>query len=73
MDSKATEFLAFQQNRLDFINDVDAAFKDELLTKTGNLKTSWKNKIELQKFPYLNVEYFGILADTANDLLKIRL
>ncbi|NOU37302.1 MAG: ABC transporter substrate-binding protein [Ferruginibacter sp.] len=70
LDSKATEFLAFQQNRLDFINDVDAAFKDELLTKTGNLKTSWKNKIELQKFPYLNVEYFGILADTANDLLK---
>jgi oligopeptide transport system substrate-binding protein len=69
-DSKATEFLAFQQNRLDFINDIDASFKDELLSKTGNLKNEWKDKIELQKHPYLNIEYFGILADTTNVLLK---
>jgi oligopeptide transport system substrate-binding protein len=69
-DSKATEFLAFQQNRLDFINDIDASFKDELLSKTGNLKNEWKDKIELQKHPYLNIEYFGILADTTNALLK---
>ncbi len=69
-DSKATEFLEFQQNRLDFINDIDASFKDELLTKTGNLKTEWKDKINLQKHAYLNIEYFGILADTNNILLK---
>jgi oligopeptide transport system substrate-binding protein len=69
-DSKATEFLEFQQNRLDFINDIDASFKDELLTKTGNLKKEWDNTIELQKHAYLNIEYFGILADTANPLLK---
>jgi oligopeptide transport system substrate-binding protein len=69
-DSKATEFLEFQQNRLDFINDIDASFKDELLTKTGNLKKEWDNTIELQKHAYLNIEYFGILADTANELLK---
>jgi oligopeptide transport system substrate-binding protein len=69
-DSKATEFLEFQQNRLDFINDIDASFKDELLTKTGNLKKEWDNTIELQKHAYLNIEYFGILADTANLLLK---
>jgi oligopeptide transport system substrate-binding protein len=69
-DSKATEFLEFQQNRLDFINDIDASFKDELLTKTGNLKKEWDNTIELQKHAYLNIEYFGILADTTNVLLK---
>jgi oligopeptide transport system substrate-binding protein len=69
-DSKATEFLEFQQNRLDFINDIDASFKDELLTKTGNLKKEWENKINLQKHSYLNIEYFGILADTNNILLK---
>ncbi len=69
-DSKATEFLEFQQNRLDFINDIDASFKDELLTKTGNLKKEWDNTIELQKHAYLNIEYFGILADTTNPLLK---
>ncbi len=69
-DSRATEFLAFQQGRLDFINDIDPSFKDELLSKTGNLKAEWKEKVNLQKHPYLNIEYFGILADTTNELLK---
>ena len=69
-DSKATEFLEFRQNRLDFINDIDPSFKDEVLTKTGNLKPEWNHIIELQKHPYLNTEYLGILADTNNALLK---
>jgi len=69
-DSKATEFLEFQQNRLDFIDDIDASFKDEVLTKTGNLKKTWQDKIELHKHPYLNIEYLGILMDTANELVK---
>jgi oligopeptide transport system substrate-binding protein len=69
-DSKATEFLEFQQNRLDFIDDIDASFKDEMLTKTGNLKKIWEGKIELQKKPYLNIEYLGILVDEQNELVK---
>ena len=69
-DSKATEFLEFQQNKLDFINDIDPSFKDEVLTKTGNLQKQWVNMIDLQKHAYLNTEYFGILADTNNVLLK---
>ncbi|MEP6675805.1 MAG: ABC transporter substrate-binding protein [Ferruginibacter sp.] len=69
-DSKATEFLEFQQNRLDFINDIDASFKDEVLTKTGNLKKQWEGKLELHKHPYLNIEYIGILTDTLNELVK---
>ncbi len=69
-DSKATEFLEFQQNRLDFIDDIDPSFKDEVLTKTGNLKKIWEGKIELQKQPYLNIEYLGILVDGENELVK---
>jgi oligopeptide transport system substrate-binding protein len=69
-DSKATEFLEFQQNRLDFINDIEASFKDEILTKTGNLKKEWEGKLLLQKHPYLNIEYLGILVDTNNALVK---
>jgi peptide/nickel transport system substrate-binding protein len=69
-DSKATEFLLFRQKQLDFINDIDASFKDEVLTKKGVLKKEWQGKIELQANPYLNVEYFGILTDTANELVK---
>lgn len=68
-NSKATEFLEFRQGRLDFINDIDPSFKDEVLTKTGNLKSGWTGKLVLQKHPYLNIEYLGILSDGGNPIL----
>ena len=70
LDSKAAEFMEFQQGRLDFINDIDANFKDEVLTKKGELKKEWQNRIHMAKHPYLNTEYLGILFDTGNVLLK---
>lgn len=69
-DSKATEFLLFRQQQLDFINDIDASFKDDILTKQGKLRKEWEGRIELQVQPYLNVEYLGILVDPDNVLLK---
>lgn len=69
-DSKATEFLLFRQGKLDFINDIDASFKDEVLTKKGTLRKDWQGKIALHTHPYLNIEYFGILVDTTNPVLK---
>lgn len=69
-DSKATEFLLFRQNQLDFINDIESSFKDEILTKQGELRPHWKDKIELQVHPYLNIEYLGILVDENNPLVK---
>jgi peptide/nickel transport system substrate-binding protein len=69
-DSKATEFLEFQQDRLDFINDIDPSFKDEVLTKTGHLKKEWEGKILLNTHPYLNTEFLGILVDPDNELVK---
>ena len=70
LDSRATEFLSFQQGDLSFINDIDPSFKDEVLTKLGDLRTDWKNKIVLNKHPYLNTEYLGILVDSQNVLVK---
>jgi len=69
-DSKATEFLLFQQGELDFINDIDASFKDEVLTRKGELRKDWIGKIRLSKHPYLNTEYLGILVDPQNALVK---
>ncbi len=69
LDSRATEFLAFQQGQLSFINDIDPSFKDEVLTKTGELRSDWQEKIVLQKHPFLNTEYLGILVDEKNSLL----
>ena len=70
LDSKATEFLEFTQGKLDFVNDIDASFKDEVLTKKGELRKEWKDKAVLNKHSFLNTEYLGILADTNNPLLK---
>ena len=69
-DSKATEFLLFREKKLEFINDIDASFKDEVLTKKATLRSEWNGKIILQTHPYLNIEYFGILVDSTNPLVK---
>ncbi len=69
-DNKATEFLQFRQGQLSFVNDIDPSFKDELLSRKGELRPQWKNKILLHKYPYLNTEYFGIMVDENNPLVK---
>ncbi len=69
-ESKATEFLLFRQKQLDFLNDIDASFKDEILTLKGELRNNWKDKVVLQIHPYLNTEYFGFLVDTTNELIR---
>jgi oligopeptide transport system substrate-binding protein len=69
-DNKATEFLLFQQGQLDFINDIDPSFKDEVISKKGVLKKNWEGKIVLTKHPYLNIEYLGMLLDSSNALVK---
>ncbi len=68
-DNKAMEFLMFQQGQLDFMNDIDPSFKDEVISKTGTLKKEWADKIVLNKHPYLNIEYLGILVDSTNDVV----
>jgi len=68
--SKATEFLMLRQKQLEFINDIDASFKDEVLTKKGTLRKEWEGKIVLSTHPYLNIEYLGILVDSTNILVK---
>jgi peptide/nickel transport system substrate-binding protein len=67
-DNKATEFLQFRQHELSFVNDIDGSFKDELLTKKGELRHQWEGKILLKKHAYLNTEYLGMLVDDANPL-----
>ena len=66
--SKATEFLLFRQGKVDFINDIDPSFKDEVLNKKGELKKDWQGKVILSKHSYLNTEYLGMLMN--GDALK---
>lgn len=69
--NKSTEFLKFLSGELDFVSDIDAALKDNILTKEGNLQEKYNDKIKLLKGPYLNVEYFSILMDTSLPIVKV--
>lgn len=70
ISSKATEFLLFVQNQLDFMKDLDVSYKDEILTKTGKLQKEFQGKVILEKKPFLNTEYLGFLVDTTNPLIR---
>lgn len=69
-DSKATEFFLFLQGKIDFVNSIDGSFKDLVLTKNGELRKEYQDKIRLEKNVYLNTEYVGFLVDSTNPLLK---
>lgn len=69
-ESKATEFLLLRQGKLEFTNDIDASFKDEVLTKKGVLRKEWEGKLRLSTHPYLNIEYLGLMVDSTNELVR---
>ena len=68
--SKATEFFQFLQGKLDFVNELDGSFKDLVLTKKGELKKEYHDKLNMTKRTYLNTEYLGFLTDTTNPVLQ---
>ena len=67
---KSTEFLKFLNGELDFVSDIDASMKDDILTKDGKLQEKYADKIKLLKGPYLNTEYFSFLMDTTAKVMK---
>jgi peptide/nickel transport system substrate-binding protein len=61
---KQSAFLEFIKGNLDLVSGIDASYKDELLTKKGELRPKYSGSINMTKQPYLNTEYLGILVDT---------
>jgi len=61
---KQSAFLEFIKGNLDFVSGIDASYKDELLSRNGDLKNKYSSVINLTRQPYLNTEYLGILVDT---------
>jgi peptide/nickel transport system substrate-binding protein len=66
IENKQTAFMEFMQGKLDFFDGLEGSFKDEILSKEGKLKPSYKGEFRLEVNPYLNVEYFGFLQDSNN-------
>lgn len=69
-ETRAMEFLLFNQKKVDFINGIDGSMKDLVLTKKGTLRPEFEGKINLAKKVYLNTEYLGFIVDTSNKLIR---
>jgi ABC-type transport system substrate-binding protein len=67
---KQSEFLEFIKGNIDFISGVNAAFKDELITRDGKLQANYTQRFNMLTGPYLNTEYIAINADTASEIVK---
>jgi oligopeptide transport system substrate-binding protein len=67
---KQSEFLEFMKGKIDFISGVNAAFKDEFISRDGKLQAKYAHRFKMLTCPYLNTEYIGINADTTLDLIK---
>jgi len=66
VDNKGSEFLMFEKGEIDFISGLDATYINDLLNKDGTLKEERKSQMYLQKAPFLNTEYLGILMETGD-------
>ena len=69
---KQTNFLEFVKGNLDFMNSLDASYKDELLTRTGELKAKYADRIDMVSTPFLNTEYLGFRIEGATAPLNDR-
>jgi oligopeptide transport system substrate-binding protein len=56
---KHTAFLEFIKGNLDFMSGIDASYKDELLTHSGELNPRYNDRIRKITQPYLNTEYLA--------------
>ena len=67
---KQTAFMEFVTGKIDFLNDIDGSYRDDILTKSGQLTRKYKGKLILNSAPYLNTMYLGILVDSTLPIVK---
>ncbi len=67
---KQTAFMEFIKKDLDFFNGVDGSYRDDILSKSGQITKKYQGKFKIKKGPFLNTEYLGILVDTNLAIVK---
>jgi oligopeptide transport system substrate-binding protein len=70
IDDKQTSFMEFIKKKLDFFNDIDGSYRDDILTKSGQITKKYKGQFVLSTGPYLNTLYLGMLVDTTLPIVK---
>jgi peptide/nickel transport system substrate-binding protein len=73
LPDKQSEFLQFAQGNIDFLNSLDASYKDELLTADGKLRPKYAETVDMIRGPYLNTEYLGFYLDSETPEIKSEL
>ncbi len=69
---KQTVFLEFVKGNLDFMNSLDASYKDEILNADGTLKEKYADRIDMVSTPFLNTEYLGFNMEEEGSALTDR-
>jgi peptide/nickel transport system substrate-binding protein len=64
LPDKQSEFLQFAQGNIDFVSGLDASYKDELLTASGQLRDIYAEEVDMIRGPYLNTEYLAFYMDS---------
>ena len=67
---KQTAFMEFLSKKLDFLNDIDGSYRDDILSKSGKVCQKYKGRFILNSGPYLNTIYLGMLVDSSLDIVK---
>ncbi|MFA5418432.1 MAG: ABC transporter substrate-binding protein, partial [Bacteroidales bacterium] len=67
---KMTAFMEFAKGNFDFMSGIDPSYKDELLNKSGELKSKYEDRFTLLSQPFLNTEYLAMLVDTTLPAVK---
>lgn len=67
---KQTVFMEFVSRKLDFLNDIDGSYRDDILTKAGKVTQKYSGKFVLNTGPYLNTIYLGMLVDSNLGIVK---
>ena len=69
---KQVAFMEFVKGKFDFMSGIDARYKDELLTRDGQLRQEYEDDIYLIREPYLNTEYLAFFLGENDTLGKER-
>lgn len=67
---KQTAFMEFVTGKIDFLNDIDGSYRDDILTKSGQVTQKYRGKFILNSAPSLNTVYLGMLVDTTLPIVK---
>ncbi len=73
LPDKQSEFLQFAQGNLDYLQSLDASYKDELLTADGRLRSKYQDNVTMNRGPYLNSEYLGFYLESETPEIQSKL